>query len=226
MRKTIKLAMGAIAAVSAVAAAVIAVGGGSAASTASQTPDIPPDAQLAPDAPIGATDQFDFGLLPIPDQTTWRTVTGLTGTVSLSVPADWAVMLGEVKDVEGKTVGDSISVYKPTKVPVSAGVFPPGWVKVDISTGPFEVPTTTGDEVPARVISLQRQVGARTVGLWATQFGQSKRFPALMGLVSILPSPTVGSTGLHLSGVAFVVLPGAAGDVATARAIMESVVLK
>lgn len=188
-------------------------------SPADSANSLPPDFVIAPAA------VFDFTSLPAIDQSSWKTTTGPNGLLSVRTPLDWIVLPSSLTDATGKALGDAITVYKPIGKPVDAGVATPGWVKVDLSTASMHVPIVYGDDLPCRTVQLARTVNGRDVTLTAQQFGRSSRFPDILGQVMFLPNLRSAS-GIYLSGAAWAWLPATAGDIAIARAVIESVVLK
>jgi len=194
------------------------------ATTAPATP-APAATRMAPDHVIAPDATFDFSQLPAVNQSGWKTISGPTGALTVQVPPDWVVLASTLKDASGKVVGDALSAYKPLGKQVDVGDATPGWVKVDLSTSPTQVPTSNGDEVPRRIVPLTRVLNGRTISLSAIQFGRLTRFPNILGEVVFLPSQR-GTSGLYLSGAAWAWLPATAADVATARAVMESAVVK
>lgn len=180
---------------------------------------------MNPDQIIQPTDAFSFAQLPTPDESNWKTVSGPTGALTVKVPPDWVVLPSALTDAAGKVVGDALTVYKPRGTPVDVGQATPGWVKVDLSTSPTDIPTSNGDEIPLRTVALTSVSGGRTVSMTALQFGQLTRFPNVAGEVVFLPLQR-GANGTYLSGAAWTWLPATAADVALARAVMASAVVK
>jgi hypothetical protein len=197
----------------------------SAVPSVSAKPSSTPVAKLPPDTVIGPTDQFDFDSLPDIDESGWKTTVGPTGTLTVKAPPDWVVSAEPSSDAAGHVTGDDISVYKPTSQQLDVGNAPPGWVKVDLGVSSRPVDATNGGETPLRTADLHRSVAGLVVSLEATQFGQSPQFPNIHGGIA-LTSALRGASGLYLTGGAHVWLPATAGDISTARQIMESVVLK
>jgi hypothetical protein len=184
---------------------------------------------IEPGTLLKPEDHFDFASLPAPDTSAWTTYRGVAGTLTFKAPPTWEVELRESKDLNGKVHGDLVRIRKPdwrTKQ-VAHGTTASGWLDIAISTEPYEVPAgSIGGEVIIRVFTLPNASPARRPTspseILVLQSRGNTQFPDSRGGIEFR-TPGFRAGDLFLNTFASVDFDALAVDVATVRAIIESV---